>query len=57
MPSHAQFYMNICALVFKSNLSIFILEEEYLIVTLEKGQALYSYPRGRFILMFNAYLS
>lgn len=57
MPSHAQFYVNICAPVFKNNLTIFILEEEYLIITLLKGKALYSYPSDRFILMFNAYSS
>lgn len=57
MSSHAQFYVNICALVFKSNLRVFILEEDYLIITLEKTQALYSYPIGRFILMFKAYSS
>ena len=56
MSSHAQFYVNICALVLKNNLTSFILEE-YLIITLKKVQAWYSYSSGRFILMFNTYLS
>lgn len=49
MPSHAQFYVNICAPAFKNNLTIFISEGEYLIRTLGKAQALFLYLNGRFI--------
>lgn len=40
MTSHAQFYVNICALLFKNNLPDYF-REQYLITTLEEAQALY----------------